>query len=234
MKAPLDRIFGVARLQLHDLGFWEQGEVRTHIAVGWTQLVFNWKFFCTCLPALPLCPLSLWVCVHIPVYECEPCLGSCCCRGGFLPRKGADVLFGFFPVSCPACGSPPTWSPPAPWSLWSGWMCSLPLGRRCLTMSCSTRRWMNTRTQTSTQVGAAAESKLLLVQRVHGDASCAWPGWELLVLWGTVHRAKVLYEVSKPLHSGEVSEGFCRHGYLRGRGNTKMQHGRRKLLALFG
>lgn len=26
----------------------------------------------------------------------------------------------------------------------------------------------------------------------------------------------------------------CRHGYLRGRGNTKMQHGRRKLFALFG
>ena len=120
----------------------------------------------------------------------SPAWGCAACRGGFLPRKRADVLLGFFPVSYPACGSPPTWSPPAPWSLWSGWMCSLPLGRRCLTMSCSTRRWMSTQTQTSTQVGAAAEGKLLSVRRVHSDASCAPPGWELLLLWRTVHRQR--------------------------------------------
>lgn len=55
-----------------------------------------------------------------------------------------------------------------------------------------------------------------------------YPGLELLLLWRTVHTAEVLYEVSKLLRSGEVSEGFCRHGYLRGGENTKTPCGRRK------
>lgn len=41
--------------------------------MGWIQLTFNWKLFGAHLPALPLCPLSLWVCLLIPVYEREPC-----------------------------------------------------------------------------------------------------------------------------------------------------------------
>lgn len=71
--------------------------------------------------------------------------------------------------------------------------------------------------------GCCCKGELLLVQRVRGDVPCAPSGWELLLLCRTVHKAKVSHEVSKPLHSGEVSEGFCRHGYLRGRRNAKMQ-----------
>lgn len=37
------------------------------------------------------------------------------------------------------------------------------------------------------------------------------------------NRAKVLHKVSNPLHLGEVSGIFCRHGYLRGKGITKTQ-----------
>lgn len=152
----------------------------------------------------------------------SPSGGCAAWRCGFLPGKGAHILLILFPFSCPACGSPPTWSPPAPWCPWSGWTCSLPSGPRCPTMSCSTRRWMSTRTQTSTQVGVR-EGNLLVLQRAPGDASCALPGWELQLWWRTVHRAKVLHEVSNPLLLGEVSGIFCRHGYLRGRGITKMQ-----------
>lgn len=41
--------------------------------------------------------------------------------------------------------------------------------------------------------------------------------------WRMVPRAKVLHETSNPLHLGEVSGIFCRHGYLRGRGFAKTQ-----------
>lgn len=76
--------------------------------------------------------------------------------------------------------------------------------------------------------GCSFVGKFLSVQGVPGDASRARPGWEPLLLWRTAHRAAVLCEGSNPLHSGEVSEGCCRRGYLRGRGNTKMQQGRKK------
>lgn len=48
-----------------------------------------------------------------------------------------------------------------------------------------------------------------------------------------MHRAKVLYEVSKLLHSGEVSEGFLQAWVFEGKGKYKNAAWQKEIICSF-